>query len=64
MLAASGVAADAIACVGLSGQMHGAVLLDARGDVVRPSIIWCDQRTEAECRWLNDDDRPRRACSS
>jgi len=34
--------------------MHGAVLLDERGDVLRPSIIWCDQRTEDECRWLND----------
>jgi xylulokinase len=49
----SGIAADAIACIGLSGQMHGAVLLDADGAVLRPSIIWCDQRTEAECRWLD-----------
>jgi xylulokinase len=48
------MAADAIACVGLSGQMHGAVLLDAAGDVLRPSIIWCDQRTEAECEWIHD----------
>ena len=46
--------AEPIACVGLSGQMHGAVLLDARGAVLRPSIIWCDQRTEAECRWLDE----------
>ena len=60
MLAQSGVAAEAIACIGLSGQMHGAVLLDADGAVLRPSIIWCDQRTEAECRWLDDDDRPQR----
>ncbi len=36
----------AIAAVGLSGQMHGAVLLDERADVLRPAIIWCDQRTE------------------
>jgi xylulokinase len=50
----SRIAADAITCVGLSGQMHGAVLLDARGAVLRPSIIWCDQRTEAECHWLLD----------
>jgi xylulokinase len=54
VVAESGIAADAIACVGLSGQMHGAVLLDAEGSVLRPSIIWCDQRTEAECRWLDD----------
>src|SRR5262249_3284621 len=44
----------AIAAIGLSGQMHGAVLLDAAGSVLRPSIIWCDQRTDAECRWLEE----------
>src|SRR5919202_580219 len=33
--------------------MHGAVLLDERDEVLRPSIIWCDQRTDAECRALN-----------
>jgi len=50
----TGQAATGIACVGLSGQMHGAVLLDGRGEVVRPALIWCDQRTAAECRWLED----------
>ena len=35
--------------VGISGQMHGAVLLDDRFQVVRPCIIWADQRTQAEC---------------
>jgi xylulokinase len=54
VLSESGVAADSIACVGLSGQMHGAVLLGVDGEVLRPSIIWCDQRTEAECRWLDE----------
>jgi xylulokinase len=34
--------------------MHGAVLLDNADQVVRPAIIWCDQRTETECRWLAD----------
>ena len=43
---------DAIQAIGLSGQMHGAVLLDDAGAVVRPAIIWCDQRTESECRWI------------
>lgn len=43
---------DAIACVGFSGQMHGAVLLDAADAVVRPALIWCDVRTEAQCRAL------------
>jgi xylulokinase len=54
VLSSSHVAAESIACIGLSGQMHGAVLLDADGAVLRPSIIWCDQRTEAECRWLDE----------
>src|SRR5438876_464228 len=40
--------------------MHGAVLLGADGGVLRPSIIWCDQRTEAECGWLNDAIGPER----
>jgi xylulokinase len=34
--------------------MHGAVLLGDDGEVLRPSIIWCDQRTEEECRWLDE----------
>ena len=37
---------DQISCVGLSGQMHGAVLLDEQERVVRPALIWCDVRTE------------------
>jgi xylulokinase len=53
VLAASGVAAESIGAVGLSGQMHGAVVMDQHGTVLRPSIIWCDQRTDAECRWLD-----------
>jgi len=53
VLAESRITADRIAGVGLSGQMHGAVLLDEHGGVLRPAIIWCDQRTEAECRWLD-----------
>jgi xylulokinase len=35
--------------VGLSGQMHGSVFLDASGDVIRPALLWNDQRTTAEC---------------
>ena len=41
-----------IACVGLSGQMHGAVMLDAADKVVRPALIWCDVRTEKQCEEL------------
>jgi xylulokinase len=51
-LADSGLGAGTVRAIGLSGQMHGAVLLDAAGDVLRPAIIWCDQRTEQECAWL------------
>lgn len=35
--------------IGLSGQMHSLVMLDERNDVIRPSILWCDGRTTAEC---------------
>ncbi len=48
------IRADEIACVGFSGQMHGAVLLDEAGEVVRPALIWCDQRTEKQSRELSE----------
>jgi xylulokinase len=41
-----------ISCVGFSGQMHGAVMLDGSENVVRPALIWCDVRTEKQCRDL------------
>src|ERR1700682_3988024 len=50
VLSESRVDADEIAGVGLSGQMHGATLLDALGEVLRPAIIWCDGRTTDQCR--------------
>ncbi|GAC1359484.1 MAG: xylulokinase [Ktedonobacteraceae bacterium] len=40
--------------VGLSGQMHGVVLLDASQQVLRPCIIWADQRSEAQSRWITE----------
>lgn len=49
VLADSGVDAGQVAGVGLTGQMHGLVLLDAQGQVLRPSILWNDQRTAAQC---------------
>ena len=52
MLAASEVDAGDIAGVGLSGQMHGSVFLDAKGEVLRPAILWCDQRTAEQCDWI------------
>jgi len=48
------VRASDIACVGFSGQMHGAVILDERGKVVRPALIWCDVRTDPQCRDLTE----------
>ena len=50
----SGVEAEQIVGVGLSGQMHGLVLLDAGGDVLRPCIMWNDQRTGAQCAAITE----------
>lgn len=46
------IRAEDIAGIGLSGQMHSSVFLDASGEVVRPAILWCDVRTSDECRWI------------
>ena len=48
------VRAEDIVSIGLSGQMHGAVLLDSSHEVVRPAIIWCDQRSDAQCAELSE----------
>ncbi|MBR3267292.1 MAG: xylulokinase [Oscillospiraceae bacterium] len=45
----SGAEPDAVRGIGLSGQMHGLVMLDGNNNVIRPAIIWCDQRTAKEC---------------
>lgn len=45
----SGVDPNDIAGIGLSGQMHGLVMLDENGEVLRNSILWCDSRTTVEC---------------
>ena len=45
----SGVEAASIAGIALTGQMHGLVLLNARGEVLRPAILWNDQRTARQC---------------
>jgi len=44
----------AVASVGISGQMHSSVFLDAHGDVIRPALLWCDGRTTAECREITE----------
>jgi xylulokinase len=45
VLQKSGLAGNAVRAIGLSGQMHGLTLMDARGEVLRPAILWNDQRT-------------------
>jgi len=49
VLAISAVQVENIASIGLTGQMHGLVLLDEAGEVLRPAILWNDQRTQAQC---------------
>lgn len=53
-IAKAGVDGKQIAGIGLSGQMHGLVILDRSGKVLRPSIIWNDQRTAREAAEIED----------
>jgi xylulokinase len=48
-LSRSGVRGHEVEGIGLAGQMHGLVILDGRGEALRPAILWNDQRTQAEC---------------
>ena len=48
-LADESIRAAEIGAVGFSGQMHGSVFLDDKGEVLRPALLWCDQRTEKQC---------------
>ena len=54
VLASSGASPEAVAAVGLTGQMHGLVLLDEAGAVLRPAILWNDQRAAAQCDAMRD----------
>jgi xylulokinase len=53
-IAAAPESRQPIVALGLTGQMHGAVMLDENGAVLRPSLIWCDTRTQPECDWLHE----------
>jgi xylulokinase len=53
-LATAKLKGEDIACVGFSGQMHGAVMLDEHDVAVRPALIWCDVRTEKQGRGLTE----------
>jgi xylulokinase len=52
--ALGGLGGDEVEAVGLTGQMHGLVALDAEDRILRPAILWNDQRTEAECDEIRD----------
>lgn len=54
ILSETGISGKEIRGIGLSGQMHGLVLLDREGKVLRPAIIWCDQRTEAQAKGMEE----------
>ncbi len=54
VLEKSGVSRRDVVSLGISGQMHGLVMLDAQGKVLRRSIIWCDQRTAKECDEIHE----------
>ena len=49
VLEKAGISGEAVGAVGLTGQMHGLVLLDEEGEVLRPAILWNDQRTQSQC---------------
>lgn len=49
VLESAGIGGERIGAVGLTGQMHGLVLLDEAGKVLRPAILWNDQRTQSQC---------------
>lgn len=52
-LAQAGIRGTEIRGIGLSGQMHGLVILDEAGAVIRPSLIWCDQRSQPQVDFIN-----------
>ncbi|MDX1934739.1 MAG: xylulokinase [Capsulimonadales bacterium] len=49
VLSHAGISGDQVGAVGLTGQMHGSVFLDANHRVLRPALLWCDARTGEEC---------------
>lgn len=53
VLKQAGVAGDQVKGIGLSGQMHGLVILDENNQVIRPALIWCDQRSQAQVESIN-----------
>lgn len=54
VMSSASITPDEVSGIGISGQMHGLVMLDKDGKVLRNSIIWCDQRTAKECEEIED----------
>ncbi len=54
VLAGAGIRGAEVKGIGLSGQMHGLVILDATHQVIRPSLIWCDQRSQKQVDAVNE----------
>ena len=54
VLATSGARLEEVRGLGLSGQQHGSVFLDQNHNVLREALLWCDQRTAAQCAWIHD----------
>ncbi len=53
VLEKAGIIGELVAAIGLTGQMHGLVLLGEAGEVLRPAILWNDQRTQAQCEEIH-----------
>ena len=54
VLKTAGITGNSVRGIGLSGQMHGLVLLDEAGQVIRPALIWCDQRSQRQVDFINE----------
>src|SRR5580704_8925221 len=52
-LSQAGIDGGTVRGIGLSGQMHGLVILDGGGAVIRPALIWCDQRSQPQVDAIN-----------
>src|SRR5437899_169063 len=54
VIATGDIRAEEIGAVSFSGQMHGSVFLDGSDKVLHPALLWCDQRTEKQCREITE----------
>lgn len=64
ILKKSNVSPDDIVSLGISGQMHGLVMLNEKCEVIRPCILWCDQRTKKRMRRTNRTCRQRKVSTN